>query len=612
VEHLSLVPAVHTDAAAVSAVVAGLECSLYPQLSTSFSHEDLVEEWASLDLKRHTRVVRDADRIVGYGVVRDKGELWRAEGYVHPAAHGRGIGKLLATALERDAAAGGARRIQNGVYELDAAACRLLESIGYRPVRIFREMRIELAAPPPMPTWPEGLRITAFDPERDAVAFHAAEQEAFAEHWEYTPRDFDFWSREHLTSERFDPALWCVVRAGDEIAAGTICTAATYGGGFVHILFTRHPWRRHGIGAALLADAFRRLWERGERSVGLGVDTESRAGAFRLYERAGMTPALGWAMYEKEIRAMPSASNVAPEAHTALVDSDVEGTRGDRKTVGAPGEDASADERATVADARDADADARDATAAKRAATADVRELVADARGAEADLREVVADARSVAADAREADAEARESSADARESSADARESSADARSAAADVREILADVRQADAVGQARRIEELMRTADERAMAAELRLAEANVHMQAAKEHFVAAEAQTAAADHRSEDAERLMNFADEQLVVAAAKLAEATSDSEEYQRALFDYTALVRHRMANPLQTIVGAAATLKARPDLPSAQQLALLDAIAKEAVVLERICLTPKIMHPSEDALDPTPTLQAGA
>jgi signal transduction histidine kinase len=161
---------------------------------------------------------------------------------------------------------------------------------------------------------------------------------------------------------------------------------------------------------------------------------------------------------------------------------------------------------------------------------------------------------------------------------------------------------------------MEELTRTADKRAMDAELRLAEASVHMQAAKEHLVAAETQTAVADHRTEDAERLMNFADEQLVVAAAKLAEATSDSEEYQRALFDYTALVRHRMANPLQSIVGAAATLKARPDLPSDQHLALLDVIVKEAGVLERICLTPTIMHSSEDAhssedtLAPTPTL----
>ena len=281
-------------------VVAALESSLYPQVANSFSQEDLIDEWSTLDLERSTYVVREGERVVGYAALRDRGELWRAEGYVHPAAHGRGIGKLLATAFERDAAAGGARRIQNGVYERDAAACSLLQSIGYRAVRVFREMRIELAAPPPPPTWPEGLQVTAFDPERDAQAFHAAQEEAFADHWEYIPRDFAFWSN-HLTSERFDPALWCVVRAGDEIAAGTICTANTYGGGFVQILFTRRPWRKQGIGAALIADAFCRLWDCGERTVGLGVDAQSGSGAFRLYERAGMTPALGWVQYEKKL-----------------------------------------------------------------------------------------------------------------------------------------------------------------------------------------------------------------------------------------------------------------------------------------------------------------------
>jgi hypothetical protein len=53
------------------------------------------------------------------------------------------------------------------------------------------------------------------------------------------------------------------------------------------------------VGAALLGDAFGRFWERGEHSVGLGVDADT--GAFRLYERAGMAPVLGWAMYEKEL-----------------------------------------------------------------------------------------------------------------------------------------------------------------------------------------------------------------------------------------------------------------------------------------------------------------------
>jgi len=292
-----LEPAVAGDAAAVTEVVVALESSLYR--STAFSQADLENEWSDLDLGQNARVVRDGDRIVGYGAVRGFGELWRAEGSVHPDALGRGIGRLIATGLEENAARRGARRIQNSVLEPDSAAQRLLESLGYDAVRIFRELRIELEAPPPAPEWPKGLRVAQFDPERDALGFHAAHQEAFADHWDYTPRDFEAWSKSHLESKRFDPRLWCVVRAGDEIAAGTICTGDTYGGGWVHSLFTRRPWRKQGVGAALLRDSFGRFWERGERSIGLGVDTANDTGAFRLYERAGMSPALGWVTYEK-------------------------------------------------------------------------------------------------------------------------------------------------------------------------------------------------------------------------------------------------------------------------------------------------------------------------
>jgi mycothiol synthase len=300
VERASPSPAVAADAAAVTEVVVALESSLYGP--TTFSQADLEDEWSDLDLEQNTRVVRDGDRIVGYGAVRERGELWRAEGYVHPDELGRGIGKLIATELEEDAARRGARRIQNSVFEADSAARRLLESLSYRDVRVFRELRIELETPPPAPEWPEGLLVVPFVPERDALAFHAAHQEAFADHWEYTPRDFESWSKFHLRSERFDPTLWCVVRAKDEIAAGTICTGDTYGGGWVQALFTRRPWRKQGVGAALLGDSFGRFWERGEHSVGLGVDAASDTGAFRLYERAGMAPALGWVMYEKELR----------------------------------------------------------------------------------------------------------------------------------------------------------------------------------------------------------------------------------------------------------------------------------------------------------------------
>ncbi len=298
-ERVFLTPPVAADAAAVTEVVVALESSLYGE--SAFSQGDLEDEWSDLDLEQNARVVRDGDRIVGYGTVRELGELWRAEGYVHPDALGRGIGTLIATGLEEDVARRGARRIQSNVFEIDPAARSLLESLGYRAVRVFRELRIELEGPPPSPEWPDGLRVVAFDPARDAVEFHAAHQEAFADHWDYTPRDFEAWSKRHLGSERFDPTLWCVARAGDEIAAGTICAGDTYGGGWVDVLFTRRPWRRQGVGAALLRDAFGRFWERGEHSVGLGVDAANETGAFRLYERAGMAPVLGWVMYEKEL-----------------------------------------------------------------------------------------------------------------------------------------------------------------------------------------------------------------------------------------------------------------------------------------------------------------------
>jgi mycothiol synthase len=288
------------DAAAVTEVVVALESSLYGH--SAFSQADLKDQWSDLDLEQGARVVRDGERIVGYGELRAEGDLWCAEGYVHPDALGRGIGRLIASGLEEDAARRGARRIHNSVMEADFAAGRLLESLGYGAVRVFRELRVELEAPPPVPRWPDGLPVVAFDPERDALKFHSAHEEAFADHWEPTPSDFASWSKKHLGSERFDPTLWCVVLAGDEVAAGTICTGDSYGGGWVHVLFTRRRWRKQGVGAALLGDAFVRFWERGERSVGLGVDAASDTGAFRLYERAGMAPALGWVVYEKKLR----------------------------------------------------------------------------------------------------------------------------------------------------------------------------------------------------------------------------------------------------------------------------------------------------------------------
>jgi GNAT superfamily N-acetyltransferase len=288
-----------SDAAAVAELVIACERSLYGE--TAYSLGDLEAEWETLDLARDALVLLDGERIIAFGSLHDRGELWRVDGYVHPEQQGRGIGGELVGALEATAASHGARRIQNGVVEPDEAGHRLLGGLGYRPVRVFRELRIDLAAPPDPPEWPNGFVADEFDADRDAAAFHAAQEEAFADHWEYRPRDFAGWREWHIETERFDPSLWAVVRAGDEIVAGAICEADRYGGGWMSVLFTRRPWRARGLGRALLRDAFWKFRERGEPSAGLSVDAENTTGAFQLYESSGMRPVMGWVMHEKEL-----------------------------------------------------------------------------------------------------------------------------------------------------------------------------------------------------------------------------------------------------------------------------------------------------------------------
>ena len=226
--------------------------------------------------------------------------IGRAEGYVHPDALGRGIGTRSPPGSRRTRrAAAHASATASSRPTPPPAGCWSRSATS--PCASSARCASSSTRRRPRPNGPTDCASPLSTPSTTRATSTPRSEEAFAEHWDRTPRDFESWSKRHLASERFDPTLWCVVRAGDEIAAGTICTGDTYGGGFVHALFTRRPWRRQGVGAALLADAFGRFWERGERSVGLGVDAASDTGAFRLYERAGMTPALGWVMYEKPL-----------------------------------------------------------------------------------------------------------------------------------------------------------------------------------------------------------------------------------------------------------------------------------------------------------------------
>ena len=91
----------------------------------------------------------------------------------------------------------------------------------------------------------------------------------------------------------------------DEVACVSLCRIDAYEDpamGWVNTLGVRRPWRRSGLGLALLRHSFGELYRRGKRAVGLGVDANSLTGATRLYEKAGMHVIHQMNNYEKVLR----------------------------------------------------------------------------------------------------------------------------------------------------------------------------------------------------------------------------------------------------------------------------------------------------------------------
>ena len=121
-----------------------------------------------------------------------------------------------------------------------------------------------------------------------ARAFHSALNEAMADDWGFVAMPFDEWRRLRLEAAETDVSLWFAASDGDEIAGAIRCDGTKFGGGFVGALGVRRPWRRRGVGAALLQRAFLEYFRRGVTRVSLGVDSTNQSGATRLYERVGM------------------------------------------------------------------------------------------------------------------------------------------------------------------------------------------------------------------------------------------------------------------------------------------------------------------------------------
>jgi len=204
-------------------------------------------------------------------------------GVVHPSWKGKGLGTQLVDRSEGRARERGAERMHQVAFGPDEAAHRLLVGHGYREVRRFYEMAVQLEARPEVPD----MGIERLDP-KDIREFHDALDEAFADHWEHHPQQFEEWWERHRSNPNLDLSIWFVIRESGEMAAVIRNEPNRNGGGYVGAIGVRRPWRGKGYAKALLLHTFREFYDRGVKRVTLGVDAQSPTGATHLYERVGM------------------------------------------------------------------------------------------------------------------------------------------------------------------------------------------------------------------------------------------------------------------------------------------------------------------------------------
>lgn len=167
---------------------------------------------------------------------------------------------------------------------------------GYRLWRSSFTMEMMLDEPRP-PVLPNGIRLQSYRPETDSEPLRRALNEAFADDPFSHEETVAGFRETFLKARGYDPTLWLLAWAEDEIAGFAIAFPERSGNtqlGWVSNLGVREPWRRRGLGEALLLAAFSELHTRGIPRVGLGVDVENVTGALRLYERVGMSPTARW------------------------------------------------------------------------------------------------------------------------------------------------------------------------------------------------------------------------------------------------------------------------------------------------------------------------------
>lgn len=267
--------------------------------------EATIRQWLTapeLDPEQDIRVAVAADgSLVGYAdlTAHPAPKFWLDLRV--PMSVGNEIRDALVSWGEARASEKAATLVRAGANERDTPGKGTFKRHGYELIRHSYRMRIDFEGEPPPSEWPEGVTVRSAT-EADIETAYETYSETFEDTWEFGRDPFNEW-RHWMIEDDLDLSLWFIAEGKGEVAGIALCKPweAEEGLGWVRVLGVRRPWRRQGLGRALLLHVFHEFHRRGFHGVGLGVDAESLTGAHRLYENAGMRVYRRSDIYEKSL-----------------------------------------------------------------------------------------------------------------------------------------------------------------------------------------------------------------------------------------------------------------------------------------------------------------------
>ncbi|EFH81144.1 GCN5-related N-acetyltransferase [Ktedonobacter racemifer DSM 44963] len=162
----------------------------------------------------------------------------------------------------------------------------LLLSEGYTVAFTMVWMTCQLPTEPiHLAPLPDGLEIRPV--ERDQLpAIYAANEEAFSESdGGHEIESYETWLRD-LGWPNLDTSLWVVAWDGDQIA-GLVLSTSDEEGAHTPWVATLRPWRRRGLGKALMTRMLQRCQEHGITQADIGTRAENPGKSVHLYESVG-------------------------------------------------------------------------------------------------------------------------------------------------------------------------------------------------------------------------------------------------------------------------------------------------------------------------------------